>query len=104
MRSENMTLEEVFSNPEQVIEPPLDLTRVPPQEMEEQVPPQAEEQALPQEPLMPENNISPTDMEDYLIAIATSGVWKVNEETQEVFQYGSLSLQPNRSVCHSVNR
>jgi flagellar basal body-associated protein FliL len=99
LQSENMTLEEVFSNPEQLLEPPLEVTQVVPQELEEQNPPQAEEQVPPQEQNMPENTVPPTEMEDYLIAIATSGVWKVNEETQEVIQLSNDVLdapQPYR--------
>ena len=95
LQSENMTLEEVFSNPEEVEQPLLDVTRVPSQEMEEQAPPQ--------EQLMPENPIPLTEMEDYLIAIATSGVWKVNEATQEVIQLSNDVLDAPQPYRHGLS-
>lgn len=103
LQTENMTLEEVFSNPEQVVQPPLEVTQVVPQELEEQLPPQAEEQVPPQEQLMPENAVRPTEMEDYLIAIATSGVWKVNEATQEVIQLSNDLLDAPQPYRHGLS-
>jgi hypothetical protein len=103
LQSENMTLEEVFSNPEQVLEPPLGVTRVPPQELEEQASPQAEEQVPPQEEQIPGDTVPATEMDDHLIAIATSGVWKVNEETQEVIQLSNDVLDAPKPYRHGLS-
>lgn len=103
LQSKNMTIDEVLSNPEQAIQPLLDVTRVPAQEMEEQSPSQAEEQVPPQEQVSPENQVPLADSQDNLIAIASSGVWKVNEITQEVVQLSNDVLDSPQSVKQGIS-
>ena len=103
LNSESMTLEEVFSNPEQIVQPLLEVTRIPAQELEEQTPEQAGEQVPMQEQQPPENSTPPSDMEDSLIAIASSGVWKVKEISQEVVQLSNDVLDSPQSVKQGIS-
>ncbi len=103
LNSESMTLEEVFSNPEQIVQPLLDVTRVPAQDFAEESPSQPGEQVPQQDQQMPENSIPSLSIGDNLIAIASSGVWKVNEVTKEVVQLSNDVLDFPQSVKQGLS-
>ncbi|MDY6866806.1 MAG: hypothetical protein SVT56_02710 [Chloroflexota bacterium] len=68
--------DDLVSEPEQV-EPSFDQTEAVPQEIEE---------SEPQEQPGEEKTQLPAQTEDFLLAITPSGIWKVNEESQEILQ------------------
>jgi hypothetical protein len=99
LRSENITLEDFFSG---LIgkETQSDITEALPEECDQILEPEQEEpsfdqktaippeeeEIVPQEEPVEEETSHPLQMEDFLLAITTSGIWKVNEESQEVQQ------------------
>jgi hypothetical protein len=108
MRSEGITLENIFSGPMQEATQ-SDLTNVFPQE-EDLVPEPAQEEPpidqtdstnqdeveIPQEQPDEEEPLPPQQTEDFILAITPSGIWTVNEESQEVQQISNDVLDGPR--------
>lgn len=87
LRSEGMTLRDLFAKATQE-EPSINQT--------EEVVPREEEEIVPQEEPFEEETSPPRQVEDFLLAMTPSGIWKVNEETQAVKQISNEVMDAPR--------
>jgi WD40 repeat protein len=93
MRSRGTTLEDWLSGPAQEGSQ-SEGYEVQPQEESQAADPAQEETAINQTETVPQE--SPQQMDEFLLAITTSGIWQVNEETQEILQLSNDVLDAPR--------